>query len=272
MAAEENTVVSPFAKEGEVDGGDDGEDRRRSSRSANTEARQFGRGRKGSNAMRKSVFEAVLDVNQLLNEAEGYLGKKSPKSGYFQRRYFVAKGHYLKYFKYEKEASNIDYCLAAIDVKLVTITVPYEEKTSFGSAKEKCMFDIVFPDGDEKVILKAESGEVAERWVEALQKMKEAPLPLQEEWGIKDGLNEADESAKVGSDDDGGAEEEDAEASYAEVQAQTKATLEAVSLVTTRSLRSSTLTRKSSIESEFDSKKKLKPRSGQVRCNYLRIR
>jgi hypothetical protein len=261
MAAEEDATVSPIAKEGGEEAGDD-EERRRSSRSMNTEARQFGRGKKGGgDSMRKSVFEAVLDVNQLLNEAEGYLGKKSPSSGYYQSRYFVAKGHYLKYFKNEKDTSNIDYCLAAIDVKLVTITDAYEEKTTFGTAKTKCMFDIVFPDGEEKVVLKAENEEVAKRWVEALQKMKEAPLPLQESWGVKDGLEESEKGTKAGSDEEN---DGDAEASYADVQAQTKATLEAASLITTRSIRTADA-RKSSLESEYD-KKALKPKSGQVCC------
>jgi len=251
MAAEEKAVKSHLSK-GDGAKAAHGAERRRSS---NVDARQYGKGNGSANSLRESVFEAVLDVHQLINEAEGYLGKKSP-NGFFQRRYFVAKGHYLKYFKYENEASNIDYCLAAIDVKLVTITDPYAEKTAFGTAKEKCMFDIVFPDGEKKV-LKAERGEGAKQWVEALTKMKEAPLPLQEA-----GLSDSDELAKAESDDD---VDGDAEVSYAEIQEQTKATLEAASLVTTRALRSNTLRKKSSLESKYDTKA-LKPKSGEVFC------
>ena len=244
MAAEEKIVKAPSRDE---------EGRRPS---GNMEPRQYGKGNGVTNSLRESVFEAVLDVHQLLNEAEGYLGKKSP-NGFFQNRYFVAYGHYLKYFKYEKDASNIDYCLAAIDIKLVTITDPYGEKTALGTSKEKRLFDIIFPDGDEKVVLKAEKGDGAQRWVDALRKMKEAPLPLQEA-----GLSDSDELAKAESDDD---VDGDAEVSYAEIQEQTKATLEAASLVTTRALRSNTLRKKSSLESKYDTKA-LKPKSGEVFC------
>jgi hypothetical protein len=246
MAAEEKIVKAPSRDE---------EGRRPS---GNMEPRQYGKGNGVTNSLRESVFEAVLDVHQLLNEAEGYLGKKSP-NGFFQNRYFVAYGHYLKYFKYEKDASNIDYCLAAIDIKLVTITDPYGEKTALGTSKEKRLFDIIFPDGDEKVVLKAEKGDGAQRWVDALRKMKEAPLPVQD--NVEDRRGTSDEIAETGSDDDD--VEGDAVTSYADIQALTKATLEAASLVTTRVPRRKAIRRKSSAETELDTTA-LKPKKGEV--------
>lgn len=70
---------------------------------------------------RNSVFEEEGPSSEGLC-VQGLLLKKgnniiSP----WQSRYFVAKGHYLKYYKSQEVCDNRDYCLAALDLDLCEV-------------------------------------------------------------------------------------------------------------------------------------------------------
>jgi hypothetical protein len=80
-----------------------------------------------------------------------------------------AQGPYLNYFKNENVAGSSDYCLAAVDLKLVDITEPEAE----GSGR---VFKIVFPDDEGEMSLRAETREDATSWVKSLKKLKEKSL------------------------------------------------------------------------------------------------
>jgi hypothetical protein len=70
---------------------------------------------------RESVFEADTSSGADFC-VEGYLLKKgSNLVTPWQSRYFVAKGHYLKYYKSKDVSGKRDYCLAAMDLDLCEV-------------------------------------------------------------------------------------------------------------------------------------------------------
>jgi hypothetical protein len=115
---------------------------------------------KDASTFRESVFSEESTAPSKFN-VSGYLQKKGTNLvSPWQSRYFVAQGHYLKYYKSEDVAGKKDYCLAAIDLDLC------EVKDAVG----KC-FDLVLLES-EVTSLKANSDAEAKKWVSALRTLR----------------------------------------------------------------------------------------------------
>jgi hypothetical protein len=161
------------------------------SSSVNTVARQEG-GKKGGRAFRGSVFSPVANPADHINTAEGYLGKKG-KNGFYSSRFFTVKGHYLKYCKNENVAGSADFCLGAIDLKLVKFSGP-----------EGKIFKIIFLEGD-TMDLKADSPEDAAHWVKVLTDIREAPVGVANAIAVAAAAAAAAAAAEADAEAEGGA-------------------------------------------------------------------
>lgn len=108
---------------------------------------------------RESVGEQYGEM-----EKKGYLMKKgSGFGGSWQKRYFVASGHYLKYYKNETENHNGKTPLAAIDLRKVEIGTEVDHADQI---------EIVIGGGDH-VRLKADSRSEANSWKDKISELKQ---------------------------------------------------------------------------------------------------
>jgi hypothetical protein len=105
------------------------------------------------------------------------------------------QGHYLKYFRNENVAGSADFCLGAVDLKLVEIVPPLPD------SKE---FNIIFPEGD-NMNLTANTLEDAVAWVDALSELKEKALAGEPDMGLEDpgNVRTAAQAEQQESDDEG---------------------------------------------------------------------
>jgi hypothetical protein len=125
-------------------------------------------------SFRDSIFTVGVGEDDDESPLEGMLSKQaSNMGGSWQSRWFVASGHYLKYYQNEKVSGQRDYCLCAYDLSLCDVEAEAGSKT----------FKLVVADaagkktGRSKVVLKASSGEEASKWVEGLLRLKKKDAP-----------------------------------------------------------------------------------------------
>jgi len=113
---------------------------------------------KGADLERASIVAPEGDLSK-----EGYLEKLSRSAlGGYQKRYFVLKGHYLKYFTGAEAAAKGGAPLGALDVRTLVLEV--------GSEKSKMARTLSLrkADGEDRFVIRARDGGERNDWLEAV--------------------------------------------------------------------------------------------------------
>ena len=132
---------------------------------------------KDASTFRESVFfgkpeRGCLDVSTSDSAAaiEGTLFKRASNlTGAWQDRWFVAAGHYLKYYKNQAVAGRQDFCLCVIDLHMCEV-----------SAAEDLAFRLEVEGGGEdktSIVLRAATAAEAQWWVAQLRALKNGEGP-----------------------------------------------------------------------------------------------